>query len=124
MQTTDRLHTILKMCTYPDLEFQLDCSERGPRLRVHCPRGVDNVTGAVIKWNGRWWSLSYHMVDGEIVQTAFEAVKQALIHEACERFKFCDIAVYDRHLDVYELARLSRDGAVEKRKLNQIANAS
>jgi len=73
-------------------------------LRVVCKDGTCNVTGRPHSWNGRWWRLSQHMTDSEIVWTAFKAVLTALEHEAREKFTFKGIRVADSHVDIHKLA--------------------
>jgi len=104
-----RIIRLLAQVTYPSLEFQVEVKDRAVSLRVHCPGGTCNVTGEKWSWNGRWWRLSPHMTDSEVVATAFKAVLTALEHEARESFKFKGQAVYDSHLSVHQLAQLSAD---------------
>lgn len=102
-----RVEAILSQVAYPGLEFQT-LSEGPGRvfLRVHNPEGIDNVTSEDMPWSGRWWRLSEHMTDSEIVGTAFKAIITCLEHEARENFLYKGQAVYDAHLDVEELVKL------------------
>lgn len=101
---------LLGAIKYPGLEFQTfqDTNDQ-TFIRVHCPHGCDAETGENWAWNGRWWRLSTHMTDSEIVGTAFKAVLTALEHEARESFKFEGAAVYGPHLDIHALKALAQD---------------
>lgn len=91
--------------------LRLETMAEGGRmfLRVACKDGTCNRTGEKMSWNGRWWRLSPHMTDSEVVGTAFKAYLTALEHEARETFTFQGEPIYDAHLSVYQLANLSRD---------------
>lgn len=101
---------LLNEITYPGLDFELS-TEGGTlcQVRVKCLDGVCTQTGKAWAWNGRWWRLSPHMTDSEIVATCFKAVLTALEHEAREAFKFQGQSVYDAHLSVHQLAKLRSD---------------
>lgn len=90
--------------------WQFEVAKEGTRwfLRVVDPLGVCNVTGGPLPWNGRWWRLSRHMTDGEVVQTALKAVLTALEHEAREKFTYRGVSVFDSHLDIEKLVELRR----------------
>lgn len=103
---TMRVEGLLTQVDYPGLEFQTQVEEGRVFLRVHNPEGINNVTSEDEPWSGRWWRLSEHMTDSEIVGTAFKAVVTALEHEARENFLYKGHAVYDPHLDVEELVKL------------------
>ena len=85
------------------------------QVRITCGPTVDNMTGEHMDgWNGRWWRLSAHMTNGEIVQTVFKAVMTALEHEAREMFLYKGVSVLDPHYDIDKLAELRKSGDVIK----------
>lgn len=123
MRTLQSIRDVIAQITYPGFEFRVEVEDAfttgelespgRPWMQVVCPEGVDTVTGAPMPWKGRKWFLSYHMTDTEIVHTVWVAVQRALIHEACELFKFKDQAIFDRHINVNMLAEaLAMNGAV------------
>lgn len=107
--TTRRL---LEEVAYPGFAFELMWEHprliegfRGDfRLRVTCKDSTCNVTGKPLSWNGRWWRLSEHMTDSEIVWTCWAAVQMAILHEAREKFTFKGVPIADSHVDVHKLA--------------------
>lgn len=104
-----RLASLVQRCQFPShtLEIQEQETHRW-FLRVV-------LTGS--EWKGRWWRLSPHMTDGEIVQTAFKAVQTFMEHEVREAFTFDGVAVFGPHLDIHELVKLHKEGkAVRERK--------
>ena len=114
MRTHAETASLLNEVKYPGLSFELVWKDEfihlgrtcppDIRLRVVCKDGSCNVTGRPWNWNGRWWRLSRHMTDSEIVWTAFKAVLTALEHEAREKFTFKGIRVADSHVDIHKLA--------------------
>lgn len=120
MRTEAETSALLKEVKFPGFEFELywhgftqeEMSRRMPfspvpldaRLRVTCKEGKCNVTGQPHSWNGRWWRLSQHMTDSEIVWTCWKAVLTALEHEAREQFTFKGVPIADSHVDVHKLA--------------------
>lgn len=74
-------------------------------LRVKA-EGSDNFTGECMSWKGRHWRLSSHMVDGEIVQTAFLALMTAVEHEMRELFLYKGVALFGPHFDIDKLVEL------------------
>lgn len=87
-----------------------------PYLQVSCSEGTCNVTGKPMFWRGRKWRLSYHMTDGEIVQTAFMAVMAANEHETREKFTYRGVTVFDPHYDIEKLVELrKRPDALKER---------
>jgi hypothetical protein len=57
------------------------------------------ITDEKQRWSGRKWQLSPHMVEGELVQTAFAAALQAEEHECREAFKYGEVAPFNPHID-------------------------
>lgn len=104
-----RTQALLGDIHYPGLDFEVRKEEGRAQIRVKCYGGKCNVTGKRMDWNGRWWRLSHHMTDSEIVATCFKAILTALEHEARESFTFKGQPVYDSHLSVHQLAKLRAD---------------
>jgi len=116
-QSLYSLKALIDKVSYPGFEMEFSCSNpKQPQVRVTCPDGTCNHTGNPLPWNGRWWRLSPHMTDSEVVATAFKAVITCLEHEARERFLFEGVPVYNSHADVYELKRLQEEGKTDTRK--------
>jgi hypothetical protein len=67
----------------------------------------DNVTGREERQYGRWWLIEYGSHPTQIVQCAWLAVQRAEMHEVAERFKYKGAAIFNRHLDVEELVKIS-----------------
>ncbi len=111
-----RAKSLLERVTYPGLTFEVQQEVDGRnQLRVQCPKGVHASTGLPWAWNGRWWRLSEHMTDSEVVSTAFKAVTTALEHEAREAFQFDAVPIYDSHLSIYALKQIRREGHLDER---------
>lgn len=92
---------VIEQCAYEGYEFDFDLNQL--RVRVHCPDGVCNETGAKISWSGRWWHLEPSMDESEIVQTLFLAIRVVLEHEAREIFKFGGVDIFNSHINVHDL---------------------
>lgn len=101
-----RLAKIVGDISHPRYQFVF---RRFPyfHLRVACD-GVDNETGEPTRWQGRKWSLSKHMTDGEVVQTAFLAARVADEHELREQFTYKGETIFNPHYDIDRLVDLRR----------------
>ncbi len=76
----------------------------GPYLQVRLPpdRGGE-------RWHGRKWMLSYHMTEGEIVQTALMACLAAEEHEAREAFTYKGHVLFGPHISIDRLLEVADD---------------
>ncbi len=102
---------VLALVDYkPDWTFCV-ASQPTPYLQVTFP-----ADGEMQK--GRKWLLSEHMVDAEIVQTAFLAIKIAEEHELRETFSYKGVAIFGPHLDLDMLSEVS---VIERIPLTQTA---
>lgn len=104
--TWEELKQTVNEISFRDWKFELgymggfmDPPPTEPHLRVKF-LARDAEGEETRPYYGRWWRLSYHMVKGEIVQTALKAVLTALEHEAREEFLYRDRAVFGPHLDI------------------------
>lgn len=57
----------------------------------------DKNTEFYEEWKGRKWYLSEHMLDDEIVKTAYAACKAAVEHEVMESFRVDDKILFNPH---------------------------
>lgn len=78
-------------------------------LRIVAATNDNRNDGDVYVWSGRRLLLSYHMTEGEIVQTAWLAVQLAIAHEAREQFTYKGVTVFDPHYDINRLVELRLD---------------
>ena len=108
MLDLDDIRAVASQVRYKDWRFHIDAEllESGdsrPWLQVHF-HAPDNenpeVSGPA---KGRKWFLSPHMTESEVVGTAFKAVLTAEEHEAREKFKWRDRAVFGPRIDVESL---------------------
>lgn len=111
----DSIRSVVARCTYPGFNFLVGEDDAGkygvlPYLQIECPEGFDTTTGEPMSWRGRKWKLSFYMTDTELVNTVWAAVQRALLHEACELFKFREVAIFDRHINVHRLVELASGG--------------
>lgn len=107
MKTFMELLAVIDQVDFPGLTFWV--GHEGASLRVECPEGSPYGSPEMPTWSGRWWRLSPHMTDGEIVQTCWLAVMTALEHEARERFTYKAVSVFDPHFDIDRLVDLRLD---------------
>lgn len=102
MKVYKHFRSILDEVKYPGFEFELVSHADEYWLRIACD-GVDNETGKPHRWHGRPWRLSTHMTNGEVVQTAFLALKVAIEHEMRELFTYKGATVFNPHFDIDRL---------------------
>jgi hypothetical protein len=65
------------------------------------------TTGEHKPWSGRKWFLSPHMTDSEVITTAFKAVITSVEHEAREKFRWRDRAIFGPHVNVHALYQVA-----------------
>lgn len=106
MRDRDAIRAVIDECVYPGFEWILVEQDGALWFQVRCPDGEDTTSGQPMDWKGRKWIISKHSTDTEIVHTVWAAVQRALLHEACELFKFKGQAIFDRHISVHMLADL------------------
>jgi hypothetical protein len=74
-------------------------------------------SGELLKLKGRKWYLSDHMLDDEIVKTAYAAFKAAMEHEIMEGFK-CDFkVVFNPHVSFEDLIKINREVKREEKEV-------
>lgn len=104
MQTLESIKSVVENISFNDWMFRVGTSgDNTPFLQVLF-KDIDRITGVEEIQRCRKWQLSYHMVNSEIVRTAFKAVEQAMLHEVQETFKYKGARVYNPHVDMDMLA--------------------
>jgi hypothetical protein len=108
----DRFRDILGRVSYkPDWRFRIGGEPGRYWLQVEfVAADADSLDAQSAVQRGRKWTLSEHMTDSEIVQTAFRATLAAEEHECRETFKVEGVAVLGPHLDLFWLVNLARSG--------------
>lgn len=66
-------------------------------------------TGEMLPWKGRKFYLSDHMLEQEIIFTAFLAYELAIKHEIMESFKVDNITLVNPHVNYKRLLEISED---------------
>lgn len=117
--TGARFREVLSRVSMPDRAFEVIVEAGRPSLRCFAFL-TDNtlpITAPKVRQNGRWWRLSPHMTDGEILQTALMAVLAFEEHEIREKFKVDGVSVFDPHYDIEALIALrqSPGGGLKER---------
>jgi hypothetical protein len=83
-------------------------------IQVYFEAPPDRITGLVKGHYGRRWLITRPMLDSEIVQTAFMAVKAAEEHECRERFLFDHKRIFSPHFDAAQVAALMESGELKE----------
>lgn len=99
---------VLDDISYKDWTFRLGQMGDGFFLQATF-LAPDVHTGNVSRQYGRKWYLSPHMVEAEIVGTAWAAIQAAEIHEAREAFKYKGKAPYNSHIRMSTLLSIADD---------------
>lgn len=103
MKTFNELVLLLEKVSYKQgWELVVGRTMERPYLQW-CFFGPCSVTGEPQRHYCRKWFLSYHMTDGEVVQTAFGAALQAEEHECREFFKYDGKVIMNPHLSLEAL---------------------
>lgn len=108
------IRNLLARCSYPGVTLVCGQPDPHPGLFVRVEADLfdnavsDHALGEV-RQNGRWWRLSRHMTDGEVVQTAFKAVLTFMEHETRESFKVDGLPVMQPHWSLEALVSMAQD---------------
>ena len=92
---------------YKDWGFLITGEDEGNlflQVRFVAP---DTSTGEPEVQLGRKWLVENGASATEVVQTAFLAVQRAEMHEIAELFTYRGATIFNRHLSVDELAKIS-----------------
>ena len=111
-QTIESITSIVENCEFNDWMFRVGVSnDNTPYLQVLF-KDKDRITGVEEIQRCRKWQLSYHMVNSEVVRTAYKAVEAAMLHEVQEAFKYRGARIFNPHVDLDALAESMRSGEV------------
>lgn len=103
MQTIENIEKLISNVSFKDWTIKVGQYEcKTPYIQVLF-YDSDRITGEKELQRCRKWILSYHMVDSEVVRTAFKAIEAAMLHEVQEEFKYKGVRIYNPHLDLDEL---------------------
>lgn len=102
MKTMEQVHAILDMVSYKSWFLLVSTEDGRPYLQWSFEGKCAN-TGKIEHQPCRKWFLSFHMTDGELVQTAFGAALQAEEHECREFFLYGGHRVMNPHLSLEAL---------------------
>lgn len=67
-----------------------------------------SITGKLEVQPTRKWYVSRWACESEVVRTLYKLVSAAEKHEREENFKYTNVAIFDPHRDVKELAKLKK----------------
>ncbi len=116
--TSQEIQKILDQITYkPDYALIHGVTNDVPWIQVTFVAPC-SITGKPEVQKCRKWMLSYHMVENEIVRTAYLAFEQAEIHEVQETFKYKGAAIYGPHVNPSiqaDMLNLLGEGATQSR---------
>jgi hypothetical protein len=112
MLTLESIKETVAQIDFNDWHFHVGTYEDGqPYLQVLF-YDKDRITGALELQRCRKWVLSFHMVNSEVVRTAFQAVKAAMMHELEEAFRYKGRRIFNPHMDLDKLADAIADGTI------------
>lgn len=112
MQTLANIQAIVSEIQFKDWKLNVrEYSDKVPYLQVTF-MDKDRITGAEELQRCRKWVLSYHMVDSEIIRTAYKAIETAMIHEVQEEFRYKGVRLFNPHLDLNDLVAVIKEHSV------------
>lgn len=104
MQTLENIKAVVAEISFNDWMFRVGTySDSTPYLQVLF-KATDRFLGVEEIQRCRKWVLSYHMVNSEIIRTAFKAVQAAMEHEIQEAFTYRGARIFNPHMDLESLA--------------------
>lgn len=101
----ERLLMILADIQYRDWTFHVQNKGDGFLLQVSF-MAPDSSNGKVAVQKSRKWYISSHSCRNEVIRTVYKAIVAAEEHERDENFKYKDVAVFDPHRSLDDVAIL------------------
>lgn len=121
--TQRAIQSILENCKFKlfDIPFEFTIMEKGDGFLLQLKGYIkDNETGEYSWQKGGKHYLSSHAIKDEIVNKAWKACFDFVIHEAREAFYFKGETIYHPHFLVDELANFVRKSNHAKREKEEI----
>lgn len=106
MQTLHSVTEIVSKISFKDWKFLV--KDDGRIFIQILFEDIDRISGEVTLQRCRKWYLSPHMVNSEIVRTAFKAVMAAMEHEVEEEFKYKGARIFNPHMDLDNLVDFAK----------------
>jgi len=104
--TQSQLDTILNNISLPT-GWDIEVHDKGDGWLVQIVFDATDIhTGQYKEQRCRKWYVSSHAVTSEVVRTVYKAGLAALEHEFDETFRYKDVAIYNPHLNVEDLAQI------------------
>lgn len=116
--TLDEINKILEETTFSIFSHQFwwRTFEKNDGFLIQiCCNMIDNKTGLMSQQNGGKHYLSLFCVKDEVVNKAWYACQDFVIHEAREAFKYKNESIYHPHWSVDNLVDLSKVSEHAKR---------
>jgi hypothetical protein len=118
--TLQEINNILESVTFNFYQhkFWWRTFEKGDGFLIQlCCRMVDNETGNMSDQHGGKHYISSFAIKDEVVNKAWNACQDFIIHEAREAFKYKGQAIYQPHWNVDELLVLTESSEPAKRHI-------
>lgn len=112
MRTLESIKELVNHIKFKDWTFRVEDKNGCPFLQVIFMDKC-SVSGKEEPQHCRKWTLSYHMVDCEVIRTAFKAVQTAMEHEVQEQFTYKGARIFNPHLNLDSLV----DVALNKKNI-------
>lgn len=114
-QSLDSIKEIVSEIKFKDWKFRVGESNGVPFLQVIF-LDTDLITHVITEQRCRKWMLSYHMVNNEIVRTAYKAVLAAMEHEVQETFSYKGVNLFHPHFNLDALVEFAKKRKIQVRK--------
>ena len=112
-KTKDQIQFILDRIKYKDWELRL--LEKGDGFLVQAKFWAkDIISGEFELQFCRKFYVSPYACTSEIVRCVHLAIQQAELHEMNEQFMFDDVAIFDPHTDLQQVAKAFKIGYIIK----------
>lgn len=114
-KTYEQVLAIVQQIKYKEgWDFRLEERMDGFLLQLRF-MDTDIETGELALQSCRKFFVSKYSTVSEVIRTAFKSVEAAEHHEMCEKFKYRDVAIYNPHLDLDNLANFVQNETLDRR---------
>lgn len=116
MQTLDSIKQLVSEIRYTNWDILVrQYGDGRPYIQVQFDAPCSN-TGIIERQYCRKHALSLYMTNSEIIRTAYKAVRDAVLHEMDEEFRFRGERIMSPHMDYEKLVEFMKTTPTSKRE--------
>lgn len=106
----ERVRQIASKISYQHYRLRVERDNKNANGRIFIQWIYDEecvITGEMKEWHCRKWYLSDHMLESEIVKTAFAGAIASAEHQCREKFRYQDVRIFNPHISLEAMMEMA-----------------